>query len=409
MKSSIKSSIDTVEFDPFSPSFLAEPYSCYQRLREEDPVHRSPYGMWVLSRYTDVALALRDSRLSSRPSRYSVHSSSNRQRFPAAKIAGYLLPFLDPPDHTRLRRLLAKVITETLITDIHGRIRQIVDELLNPLIDQGEMDIVNDFARFLPVFVIAELLGIPHQDRRLLKEWSSWFFHIFSPMPATETYQRLNQAILDFSDYLRELVVDRRRQPQCDVISSLIYARDELGQLDDDELIATCILLFANGEETLVHLIGNGMLALLNNPAQLRMLKNQPTLIKGAVEELLRYDTPAQVVGRTATETIQWHGRVIAAGDPIFLLLGSANRDPGRFVEPDLLNITREDNDHLGFGGGRHSCLGAGIARAEAQIAINALLALTHDITLAGNALKWRDSIFVRGVDSLPVRLEKAV
>lgn len=401
--------MNTVEFDPFSPSFLAAPYSFYQHLREKDPIHHSPYGMWVLSRYTDVATALRDSRLSSRPSRYSVHSSSNRQRFPAAKIAGHLLPFLDPPDHTRLRRLLAKVITDTLVTDIRGRIRQIVDELLNPLIEQGEMDIINDFARFLPVFVIAEILGIPNQDRRLLKEWSSWFFYIFSPMPATEIYQRLNQAILDFSDYLRELVVHRRRQPQRDVISSLVYARDEFDQLGDDELIATCILLFANGEETLVHLIGNGMLALLNNPAQLCMLKNQPTLIKSAVEELLRYDTPAQVVGRTATENMQWYGRIIAAGDPVFLLLGSANRDSSRFVEPDILNIARKDNDHLGFGGGRHSCLGAGIARAEAQIAISTLLALTQNITLVGNTFKWRDSIFVRGVDSLPVRFERAI
>lgn len=365
--------------------------------------------MWVISRYADVATALRDSRLSSRPSRYSVHSSSNRQRFPAAKVADHLLPFLDPPDHTRLRRLLAKVITETLVADFRGRIRQIVNQVLNPLLDRGEMDIVKDFASFLPVFVIAEILGIPNQDRRLLKEWSSWFFYIFSPMPSAEVYQRLNQAILDFSDYLRELVVHRRRRPQHDVISSLIHVRDELDQLGDDELIATCILLFANGEETLVHLIGNGMLALLKNPAQLRMLKNQPTLIKSAVEELLRYDTPAQVVGRTALETMQWHDRLIAAGDPVFLLLGSANRDPGRFVEPDILDITREDNDHLGFGGGRHSCLGAGIARAEAQIAIGALLALTQDIALVDDTLKWRDSIFLRGVDSLPVRFKKAI
>lgn len=403
------SSRSSIEFDPFSPNFLADPYSFYQYLREEDPIHRSPYGMWVLSRYADVATALRDSRLSSRPSRYSVHSLSNRQRFPAAKIAGHLLPFLDPPDHTRLRRLLAKVITETLVVDIRGRIRQIVNELLNPLVDQGEMDIIKDFANLLPVFVIAEILGIPNQDRRLLKEWSSCFFYIFSPMPSTETYQRLNQAILDFSAYLRELVVHRRRQPQRDVISSLIHVRDELGQLSEDELIATCILLFANGEETLAHLIGNGMLALLKSPAQLRMLRNQPTLIKSAVEELLRYDTPAQVVGRTATEIMRWHGRIIPAGDPVFLLLGSANRDPDRFSDPDRLNITREDNDHLGFGGGRHSCLGAGIARAEAQIAINTLLALTQDIVLVSNTVKWRDSIFIRGVDSLPVRFEKAI
>jgi len=304
---------------------------------------------------------------------------------------------------------LAKVITETLVTDIRGRIRQIVNELLNPLVDQGELDIIKDFASSLPVLVIAEILGIPDQDRRLLKEWSRWVFYIFSPMPTTETYQRLNQAILEFSDYLRELVVHRRRHPQRDVVSNLIHVRDELGQLSEDELIATCILLFANGEETLVHLIGNGMLALLNNPVQLRMLRNQPTLIKSAVEELLRYDTPAQVVGRTATETMRWHDRTIAAGDPIFLLLGSANRDPDRFPEPDRLNIAREDNDHLGFGGGRHSCLGAGIARAEAQIAINTLLALTQDIVLVSDTIKWHDSIFIRGVDSLRVRFDRAI
>lgn len=395
---------DAPVFDPLSPALWEDPYPLYRRLRDEDPVHRSPFGMWVLSRHADVLAALKDPRLGSRPSRFSIHAKRDRQNTPAAETARNMVTFLDPPEHTRLRRLLARVMTDNLAAGMRGRVQSLVDELLAPLLARGEMDIVNDFAVPLPVHVIADLLGIPPVDRPRLKEWSTWFFQIFSPVPSDETYQRLNQAIVEFREYLRDRVAERRRAPGQDVISSLIQVRDEQDGLSEDELLTSCILLFANGEEALSHLIGNGMLALLRHPAELARLRDHPDLIRSAVEELLRYDTPAPTVGRTATEAIEWHGKVIPAGSPVYLLLGAANRDPARFPEPDRLDLARQDNDHFGFGAGRHACLGAGIARVEAQVAIGSLIRATRDMTLAIDAPRWRPGVFIRGLQSLPVK-----
>lgn len=393
-----------VTFDPFDPQLLDLPYPLYARLRDEDPVHRSRFGMWVLSRDADVRQALRDPRLSSRPSRYSVHASRPNGDSAAARTVAHLLPFLDPPEHTRLRRLLARVITDNLASGMRARVQQQVDDLLAPCLARGEMDVINDFAVPLPVNVIADLLGVPAADRPRLKVWAGEFFQIFSPIPSPEARERLNRAIDAFRAYFRGLVAERRVEPRQDVISSLISLRDEGDHLSDEELLTTCILLFSNGEEALTHLIGNGVLALIENPLAMAHLRERPDLIRPAVEELLRYDTPAQTVGRTTTEAMHLHGREIPAGAPVYLLLGSANRDPQRFAEPDRLWLDRPDNDHLGFGAGRHACLGAGIARVEAQVAIGSLLRATRDLRLVVEPPPRRPGIFIRGLQSLPLR-----
>ena len=214
----------------------------------------------------------------------------------------------------------------------------------------------------------------------------------------------MDQAIEEFRSYLRPLIRERRAAPQRDVISSLVHLRDEADQLTEDELVTTCMLLFANGEETFAHLIGNGMLALLRCPEQLARLQDETGLIRSAVEELIRYDSPTQTVGRTALEAITLHDRVIPAGAPVYLLLGAANRDPVRFTDADRLDLGRSDQEHLGFGGGRHACLGAGIARVEAQVAIGTLVRSARDLRWTGEALHWRPDFFLRGLQRLPVR-----
>lgn len=393
-------------FDPRDPALHHDPYPLYARLRDQDPVHRSAFGMWVLSRHEDVRTALRDARLSSRPSRFSVHARRAGTMSPAAETVRHMVTFLDPPEHTRLRRLLAQVITEHLAEDLRAQVRQIAQDLLSPLVERGEMDLIADFAAPLPVRVIASMLGIPPVDQARVKAWSATFFSIFAPLPDETLHRRLNEAIVEFRAYLRGLVDERRHRPRADVISRLVQVRDGGDALSDDELLTACILLFANGEETLVHLIGNGVHALLSHPDQLERLRDEPPRLRAAVEELQRFDTPSQAVGRTCTEPITLHGRTIPAGAPVYLLIGSAHRDDRRYAEPDRLNIDRTDLEHLAFGGGLHACLGAGIARVEAQEALAALLQAAPRLALAEAAeLRWRPDVFVRGLQSLPLRL----
>jgi cytochrome P450 len=396
-------------FDPRDPALHQDPYPLYARLREEDPVHRSPFGMWVLSRFDDVQAALRDPRLSSRPSRFSVHARRVGAATPAAQAVRHMVTFLDPPEHTRLRRLLAQVITEHLAEHLREEVRQIARELLQPHAGRGEMDLIADFAAPLPVRVIAGMLGIPPADRDRVKAWSASFFSIFAPLPDEAAHQRLNEAIVAFRAYLGGLVEARRRRPGTDVISALIKARDGGDLLSEDELLTACILLFANGEETLVHLIGNGVHALLRHRPQWERLREEPQRLRAAVEELQRFDTPSQAVGRSCSEPVTLQGRTLPAGAPVYLLIGAAHRDPRRHAEPDRLDIGRADGEapgHLGFGSGRHACLGAGIARVEVQEALAALLQAAPRLALATDAaqLRWRPDVFVRGLQALPVR-----
>jgi len=391
-------------FDPRDPALHRDPYPTYGRLRREDPVHRSPFGMWVLSRHADVRAALRDPRLSSRPSRFSVHAHRSQAGSPAAQAVRHMVTFLDAPQHTRLRRLLARVITEHLAENLRAAVQSEVDALLAPHLRSGTIDLIADFAAPLPVRVIAGMLGIPPEDRGQLKTWSSHFFSIFSPLPDQATLDGLNHAILAFRAYLAGLVDERRHRPGKDVISSLVQVREQGDTLSEEELITSCMLLFANGEETLCHLIGNGLHALLRHPAEWRRLVQQPSLVRSAVEELQRYDTPSQAVGRTALEPLEWHGRRIPAGAPVYLLIGSANRDPDRFERPDQLDIGRADSEHLGFGAGPHACLGAGIARVEAQVTLATLARMCPDACLAADVFQWRADVFVRGLQSLPIR-----
>jgi cytochrome P450 len=387
-------------FNPLAPEFLADPYPHYRRLRDEDPVHESPLGFWVLTRHDDVAGMLRDPRF----------GRKGFERILAARFgdAGFDLSMLfrDPPDHTRLRTLVSKAFTPRVVEQMREHIQQIVDGLLAAIAPAGAMDLVADFAYPLPVAVICEMLGVPGGDRERFRDWT---VHIARALDAIalptepEVVERGLAARRALADYFRELMAARRRRPRGDLLSELIAAEEQGDRLSEGELMATILLLFVAGHETTVNLIGNGTLALLRHPDQLRRLREEPTLLPAAVEELLRYDGPVQRTGRICSTEVQVGGRTIPANSVVLGLIGAANRDPAVFPDPDRLDVGRAENRHLAFGWGIHFCLGASLARLEAQIAFGTLLRRLPRLALATAAPEWRPASALRGLRALPV------
>lgn len=389
--------------DPLEALTTDNPFPTLRALREHDPVHRNPRGIWVLSRHADVVTALKDSRFSSGLSRFSSLNSPRMAHSAAAQTARELMTFRDAPEHTRLRKLIAKVMSENLARDLSGRIAGLADELLAPHLATGQIDLLNDYAAPLPVHVIAEMLGVPPEDRRQLKAWSASYFRIFAPLTSADTLHDIDEALTHMRAYFYRLVSLRRQQGECDVISSLIAATEQDDRLSNDELVTTCILFFANGVESFAHLICNGIISALRDPETIQRLHDDPGLVDGALEEMMRYDSPAPLVGRTTLEPIELHGRTIPKGVPVYLLITAANHDPTVFADPDTFDIDRRPNPHIAFGGGPHACLGAGIARTEARIALSRLFSRTRKLAIATDTLRWRPNLFLRGVESLPM------
>jgi cytochrome P450 len=393
-----------VVFNPLDPRTKEDPYPYYAWLRVKDPVHRSAIMRgWVLSRHADVFAVLRDQRFGVEPE----HAGAPAPPPEIAEGAFYRLfrhslLSLDPPDHTRLRALARKAFTRGAVERMRPRIAAIVDELLAEPLRRGEMDIISDFAFPLPVIVIAEMLGVPPEDRAQFKAWSDDLGEGLEPLLTPEQVQRADRAARELSAYLRAIIGERRRHPREDLLSALVLAEEEGDRLNEQELFSMCALLLAAGNETTTNLIGNGMLALLRNPDQLQLLKERPELIESAVEELLRYDSPVQMTSRLATEDVEIGGKRIRRGQAIITLLGAANRDPAVFPHPNRLDITRTPGPHLAFGLGVHYCLGAPLARLEGAIAINALVSRTRGLRLAGEP-RWRETLVLRGLRTLPV------
>jgi cytochrome P450 len=310
----------------------------------------------------------------------------------------------DPPDHERLRALVSKAFTPRLIERMRPRIQAIVDSLLDAVEDKGEMDLIDDYAFPLPITVIAELLGVPSEDRNKFRAWSD------AAVSGNATAEYLEKVLVPhmqaFSDYLLEMFEEKRENPTDDLISALVRAEEAGERLSEDELLGMVFLLLVAGHETTVNLIGNGMLALLQYPDQLQKLRKDPSLIKSAVEELLRYDAPVEISPeRFAREDVTIGGTVIPKGEMVRVVIAAADRDPERFSDPDVLNITRTDNRHLAFGKGIHHCLGAPLARMEGQIAINTLLRRMPRLRLQKppESLSWRPGMVMRGLQGLPV------
>jgi cytochrome P450 len=389
-------------FNPMDPEFLADPYPTYHRLRAEDPVHQSPLGFWVLTRYDDVVAVLRDARCAKEP---MIAAVAARLGIPPGTIGLSMLD-RDPPDHTRLRGLASKAFTPRVVEALRPRIQQIVDGLLERIEPQGRMDLIEEFAYPLPVIVICEMLGVPVADHERFKGWSLDLARGLDSVmlgPDSEVAQRSGKARHALAGYFRELIAERRASPRSDLLSALIAAEEAGDRLSENELLATCILLLVAGHETTVNLIGNGTMALLRHPDQLRRLREDPGLIASAVEELLRYDGPVQRTARTPTADVTVGGRTIGKGEMVMPFIGAADRDPAQFPHPDRLDITRADNRHIAFGLGIHFCLGAPLARVEGQIAIGTLVRTLPKLALATDAPEYRQSLTLRGLQVLPL------
>lgn len=398
--------------NPFLPEFIANPYAFYSRYREEDPVHwgisSNPrlLGAWYLFRHEDVVKVLEDSRFGREARR--VREDSEAPLVPPAykgfqSMVSNWLVFRDPPNHTRLRSLVNKVFSQRMVENIRPTIFSIVDSLLDQVHARGEMDLIEEFAFPLPVMVIAALLGVDPKDHPLFRRWSMALLEASASRltPSPETYARAEEATQGLIHYFTRAIAQRRTEPRQDLITDLIKAQEEGERLSEQEVLSMCIHLLTAGHETTVNLIGKGMLALLRNSDALKILRSHPERIPGAVEELLRYDSPVQMVTRWAYEDVEIGGKLIRRGDSVGLMLGAANRDPLRFENPEVLDIQREDCRHCVFGSGIHFCLGSALARAEGQIAFNILLNRLPELCLADQTLEWHSTIVFHGFKHL--------
>ncbi|MGW2599090.1 cytochrome P450 [Streptomyces klenkii] len=395
-------------FDPWSPQFVADPYPGYARLRAAGRAHWfEPSGQWLVPHYEDVRALLRDRRLGRTYLHRFSHEEFGRTAPPAAHepfhvLNGHGLLDLEPPDHTRIRRLVSKAFTPRTVENLAPVVARLAGELVDDLLAAGGGDLIGAVAEPLPVAVIAEMLGIPAADRKLLRPWSAAICGMYELNPDEETARSAVRASLDFSAYLRELIADRRSRPGDDLISALVLAHDEGERLTEQEMVSTCVLLLNAGHEATVNTTGNGWWALFRNPGELAALRADPGLLPGAIEELMRYDTPLQLFERWVLDDIEIAGTVIPRGSEVALLFGSANRDPARFPAPDRLDITRTDNPHISLGAGIHYCLGAPLARLELLASFGTLLRRAPRLRLVTEP-EWNPGFVIRGLRELLV------
>lgn len=393
--------VDEITQAMTTPEFFQDRYPLYARMRRDHPVYRSVEGIWYVTRYADVEAALRDPRLSVDGERMTRAleaghedlrpSSRLTRRFPR------IMSNTDPPDHTRLRRLVGNAFSAGQVQGLRPRIQAFVDKLLDAAVAAGDtMDLIEAFASPLPASVIFELFGIPRHDRERVR---AWFRELAHPMEEMDRIVTLEQ----FEGYLAGLIHSRRAELADDIISALVTAQGCGHQLSDEDLLYTCFVILTAAVMTTTNLIGNGTLALLRHPNQLRRLRQDPTMIRSAVDELLRYDTPTQIVTRVVAGGTEIGGQTLDDGDLVHLVLGAANRDPERFADPDQVDVGRRDNRHLSFGGGAHFCLGALLARLEGEVAIGTLVRDLPAMRLDTDTVEWQRTLILRGPVRLPV------
>jgi cytochrome P450 len=401
--------------NPFEPGFFDNPYAQYQVVREQDPVHLSPIGAWALFRYEDVHRVLRDPHLSVEerhstltppplPPDLQALAASREER------GNHTMLNLDPPDHHRLRRLVSKVFTPRMIEGLRPRVQQLVDDHLDSAAARGtgEMDVIADLAFPLPFIIISEMLGIPDDgDRAQLREWSGAIVKGFDPILTPDELREMMLASDALWSLAMELVAWKRANPGEDLLTGMIAAEDEGDRLTQEELVEQLILLYVAGHETTVNLIGNGTLALLRNRDQLELLQQDPSVDATMADELLRYDSPVQMSRRIVLTDYEIDERQIEAGSMLMTALGSANRDPAKWGDTAAqLDLRRADaNQHVSFGGGVHSCLGAHLARLEGTEAITRLVRRFPTMELATDQLDWNGRIVLRGLTRLPLTI----
>jgi cytochrome P450 len=397
-------------FAPHDPAFVANPYPAYAELRERGPIHRyEPTNQWLIPRYEDVNGLLRDRRFGRTYLHLGTHREMGRPEDPDYTDAFWWLIRngildMEPPDHTRVRRLVAKAFTPRRVEELRPTVQSIMNSLVDRVAGAGEVDLISALAEPLPVTVIAELLGIPERDRHHLRPWSAEICRMYELAPTEEDGRAASKAALEFSAYLRELIGERRRNPTGDLISGLVEVVDQGERLSEDEMIGTCVLVLNAGHEATVNVTGNGWWSLFRNPDQLELLRREPELLAKAVEELMRYDTPLQMFERWVLEDVEIHGVEVSKGSELALLFGSANHDPDVYGRPDELDVTREHNPHMSFGAGIHFCLGAPLARVELQTSFGTLLRRFPNMELVEEP-GWKPNYIIRGLRELRVRL----
>ncbi|MGA3000638.1 MAG: cytochrome P450 [Acetobacteraceae bacterium] len=397
-----------VGFNPRDPAFIANPYPAFRELRDTAPVWRSPFGRTFLTRYEDASLLMRDRRLGkdyTEPEALIRRFGPTAMQEPAVVELSHMMLMRDPPDHTRLRGLVTKVFTARKIEEMRPGIQAITDRLLAKVAGAGKMDAIRDLAFPLPVLVICELLGIPDDDRARFVTATASGAALLNPVPPTRAeLDRANESTLATGAYFEALFEQRRKEPRDDLLTLLVQAEEAGDHLTTEELRANVTLLFAAGHETTVNLIGNGIWSLLGNRSQWEAIHESPALIPNAIEEVLRYESPVQAVARTVAEPIEFGGIEFGKGDLIVALIGAANRDPEVFPDPDRMDVTRERLRPLSFGGGIHFCIGAQLARIEAEVVFSTLLRRMPDLQLVEVAApQWRESFTLRGLTILPV------
>ena len=401
----------TLEYKPNDPAVLSDPFALYQRMRDEDPAHWSPLlKAWVLTRYEDVRRACLDTAgMSSDRLRPFFATLPSAEAARVADLMRYLtlwMVFRDPPEHTRLRRLAAKVFNVRSINSLRPDVEAITRWLLDALDAREEFDFIEAFAGPLPALVIMHMLGVPHEELSRLKRLSDEMaLFIGSARDSPGKYGRAEAATTEMAALFRSLIVMRRKAPERDLLTELVQVEDQGDRLTDDELVATCVLLLFAGHETTTHHLANGLRALLAFPGELQRLRGNRGLAAAAVEELLRYDGPIGAQVRIVQEPQMLHGKALKAGERVFLLMNAANRDQRAYEDPDRLELQRHGVPHLTFGFGAHICLGFPLARLEGQIALPAVLARWRHIEIASPRLEWIDSMVLRGMKAMPVRV----
>ena len=396
----------------FDSDFITNPYRAYSYLRAAAPVYwmdKFRTGAWLVTRYADVLTGLHDARLSSQRSHNltaALPSATQSEFATFNRIFSKWMLFLDPPEHSRIRKLLNKEFTPNMIQRLRPRIQQVVDSLLDDVAGKSEIEFMTEFANPLPVRVIAEMLGIPAEDQRDFQIWSDDLASFFGNATSTvDTARRAQNSLVSLTEYFRAMLPERRAHKGDDLVSLLLRVEEEGEMLTGEELLAQCTLLLVAGHETTRNLLGNGLLALLQHPDQFAKLKEDPALINSAVREFARFDSPVQFSGRAATEDFTWHDQEIRKGQTVILLLASANHDPEKFSEPEKLDISRDEGMPLSFGHGTHFCIGASLAYAEAEIAFSTLLDRASGLRLLDDVPAWRPNLSFRGLSRLPLSL----
>ncbi|MEU6319891.1 cytochrome P450 [Streptomyces sp. NPDC047009] len=397
-------------FDPWDPAFVADPYPAYAELRARGRVHYyEPTDQWLVPHHADVSALLRDRRLGRTYQHRFTHEDFGRtapppEHEPFHTLNDHGMLDLEPPDHTRIRRLVSKAFTPRTVERLKPYVHGLAGDLVSRLVEAGGGDLLRDVAEPLPVAVIAEMLGIPEADRGQLRPWSADICGMYELGPSEETARKAVRASVEFSDYLRELIATRRKEPGEDLISGLIAAYDEGDRLTEQEMISTCVLLLNAGHEATVNATVNGWWALFRNPDQLAALRADHSLVPSAVEELMRYDTPLQLFERWVLDEIEIDGTTVPRGAEIAMLFGSANHDPAVFTSPEKLDLTREENPHISFSAGIHYCIGAPLARIELAASMTALLEKAPTLRAAAEPER-KPNFVIRGLEGLSVEI----